>query len=159
MPTQESETPGDSPQVSVVADVNTEPDVILRTLVALANDSKEMEVGVTLHVSGIIVSGSLISYDAYWEAFRVLVHENGSPSVQSFGETFADAITGANRDAELDGNRTAEDDEAGHHEPPNYIHLRDAVVWAPGVEPTLAKTLWRGRLSHVSAWSLGRFGR
>jgi hypothetical protein len=37
-----------------------------------------------------------------------------------------------------------------------YIHLRDATVFAPGAQPTLAKTLWRGRLSHVSGWSLGQ---
>jgi hypothetical protein len=161
MTTQQTEKPGDAPQVSLVRDVNSEPDLILRILVGLVNDAKDMGMGVTLHVSGIIVSGTLISYEAYWEAFRVLVRENGSPDTQPFREAFADGFTGAIMGKDLDGNRkpAAEDDEAGHPEPANFIHLRDAVIWAPGAEPTLAKTLWRGRLSHVSAWSIGTFGR
>lgn len=159
--TQESEKPGDAPQVSLVADVNTGPDVILRILVGLVNDSKDIEMGVTLHVSGIIVSGVLISHETYWEAFRVVMRENGSPDTQAARQTFADAFTAGIMGKDLDGNRepAAEDEEAGHAEPPNHIHLRDAVVWAPGVEPTLPRTLWRGRLSHVSAWSIGTFGR
>ena len=159
MTTEQIEKPGDAPQVSLVADVNAAPDVVLRILVGLVNDSKDWEMGITLHVSGIIVSGSLISYEAYWEAFRVLVRENGSPDTRTSRESFADAFTAAITGTDLDGNRepAAEDEEAGHSEPPNHIHLRDAVVWVPGVEPTLPKTLWRGRLSHVSAWSIGTF--
>lgn len=160
MTTQHTEKPGDAPQVSLVAEVNSQPDVILRALVGWVNDTKETEMGVTLHVSGIIVSGTLISHEAYWEAFRVLMREKGSPDTQSLRETFADAFTGAIMGKDLDGNRepAAEDVEAGHYEPPHFIHLRDAVIWAPGAEPNLPKTLWRGRLSHVSAWSIGTFG-
>jgi hypothetical protein len=163
MTTQQTEKPDDAPQVSLVADVNSEPDVILRILVGLVNDSKEMkmEMGVTLHVSGIIVSGLLISYETYWEAFRVLVRENGSPDSQSFREAFADAFTAAITGKDLDGNAepAPEGEETAQPASPMHIHLRDAVIWAPGVEPTLARTLWRGRLSHVSAWSIGTFGR
>lgn len=150
----------DVPQVSYsVEDTNAMPDVVLRALVGLVNDFKDLGMGVTLYVSGTIVSGILISYESYWESFRVFVRENGSPESQAVREAFADAFTATFVGAGHDGNAEPvadEDDEAAP--PPHYIHLRDAVVWAPGVDPTLPKTLWRGRLSHVSAWSIGTFG-
>jgi len=136
------------------------PDVVLRMLVGLVNDS-DLEMGVTLHVSGVIVSGVLISYKSYWEEFRVLVRENGSPESRVAREAFADTFTAAITGASLGPSGVepgVEGEEAAPPAPPNHLHLRDATVWAPGVEPTLAKTLWRGRLSHVSAWSIGTFG-
>jgi hypothetical protein len=162
--TEQIEKPGDASQVRLVEDVNSNPDVILRVLVGLVNDSKDIEMGVTLHVSGTIVCGMLVSYETYWSAFRELVRETGSPETQAVREGFADAFTefllgaGIGPGAEQGDLAGEEDDEAAASALPNYIHLRDAVVRAPGVEPTLAKTLWRGRLSHVSAWSIGTFG-
>lgn len=38
---------------------------------------------------------------------------------------------------------------------PVCIHLRGTTVWTPGVTQPISAGLWRGRLSHVSAWSLG----
>jgi hypothetical protein len=110
--------------------------------------------GVTLHVSGTIVSGELVSYGTFWEEFRTLVKGDGSDAGR---EIFADAFT----DGILDAGgapASAADDEAVLPSAPMYIHLRRAAIWGPGGESALAKTLWRGRLSHVSAWSVGTFG-
>jgi hypothetical protein len=162
--TEQIEKSGDALQARLVEDVNTRPDDVLRFLVDLVNDAKDVEMGVTLHVSGTIVCGVLVSYETYWNAFRELVRKNGSPETQPIREGFADAFTGfllgagIAAGAEQGDLAGEEDDEAAASALPNYIHLRDAVVWAPGVDPTLAKTLWRGRLSHVSAWSIGVFG-
>ncbi len=159
MTTEQIEKPSDAPQVSFVDDVNTRPDDVLRVLVALVNDLKEIELGVTLHVSGTIVSGVLVSYRTYWEAVGTWLRGIGSPGAQAFGDAFTAAILGTNADPEAEqGDSGAEADQDKTAPPPHHIHLRDAVVWAPGADPTLPKTLWRGRLSHVSAWSIGAFG-
>lgn len=165
MTTEQIEKTGDAPQLQLVEDVNTRPDDVLRFLVELVNDSKDVEMGVTLHVSGTIVCGVLVSYETYWQAFGELVRKTGSPETRPMREGFADAFTGfllgggVDSGAEQGDPAADENDGAAASPPPNYIHLRDAVIWAPGVvEPTLAKTLWRGRLSHVSAWSIGTFG-
>ena len=158
--TEQIENPGEPPRVSLVDDINTRPDDVLRFLVDLVNGSKDMGLGVsvTLHVSGTIVCGVLISYEAYWESFRAFLRESGSPEAQAFGDAFTAAILGTEVGPEAGQSDSAtEDEEATTPTPPNHIHLRDAVVWAPGVKPTLAKMLWRGRLSQVSAWSIGTF--
>jgi hypothetical protein len=36
-----------------------------------------------------------------------------------------------------------------------YIHLRAARVFTSGSAQPLPEMLWRGRLSHVSGWSVG----
>jgi hypothetical protein len=38
-----------------------------------------------------------------------------------------------------------------------FIHLKDAYAYAPGAKPLLIG-LWRGRLGHVSGWSVGSYG-
>ena len=37
-----------------------------------------------------------------------------------------------------------------------YVHLSDAWLFSPGTEP-LEIGFWRGRLTHVHAWSLGSY--
>jgi hypothetical protein len=142
------------PEASLVEDVNTRPDDALRLLVHVVNDSGEFELGVpvTLQVSGTIVSGILIPHKAYWEAFRALLQGAGSPS-REIGEAFTAPFFEG-----IEAAKQAEEDGVALP-PPNYIHLRDAVVWTPGVDQPLPKTLWRGRLSHVSAWSIGIYGK
>jgi hypothetical protein len=69
-------------------------------------------------------------------------------SEQSLTESGADQAN----DGEADGTETAESDL------PGFIHLRAATVHAPGTDAVLPETLWRGRLDHVSGWSIGNFG-
>jgi hypothetical protein len=162
--TEQIEKPGDTPQVSRVVDVNTEPDGMLSTFVGLANRI-ELEFGVTLHVSGIIISGTLISFGTYLKSVAESVrmmnappgHETGAESfAASFDHLYEEYQAGI---AEFSSRASGGEDDLPSGQPWDpYIHLRDAVVWAPGAQPTLPKTLWRGRLSHVSAWSIGTFG-
>jgi hypothetical protein len=57
------------------------------------------------------------------------------------------------KDGEVDEAEAAESDL------PEFIHLRAATVHAPGTDAVPPETLWRGRLEHVSGWSIGNFGR
>jgi hypothetical protein len=145
-------------------DVNTEPDSMLSAFVGMANHIG-LEFGVTLHVSGTIVSGTLISFGTYLKSVAESVRMMNAPQGGRAGpESFAAAFDRLSDQhqagiAEINSEASGDEDDLPSGQPWDpYVHLRDAVVWAPGVEPTLPRTLWRGRLSHVSAWSVGTFG-
>jgi hypothetical protein len=53
---------------------------------------KDLEVGVTLHVSGLIVSGLLISQNSYLRTLSELLRENGSSERQPAREALASAF-------------------------------------------------------------------
>lgn len=145
--------PTPAPEPSVVLEVNTEPDILLRALVGTVNQTKDMEIGLTLHVSGLVVSGILISYTSYLQALAALLRENGSPESQAGRDVLASTF-----ELLIDGDgETATDPASQQNEtsPPNHIHLRAATSHSPGSPGYFPKTLWRGRLSHVSAWSMG----
>jgi len=146
--------PTQVPDPNVVLEVNAEPDILLRALVGTVNQAKDMEIGLTLHMSGLIVSGTLISYTSYLQALAALLWENGSPESQAGRDALA-----SNFELLIDGDEeeTATDPATQQNEtsPPSHIHLRAATIHSPGSPGYFPKTLWRGRLSHVSAWTMG----
>ena len=134
------------PELGVVVEVNSVPDSMLRDLVALVDDVKaEGDAGITidltLYVSGLVIPGTLISYRSYVRAFAAQVRRGVPPEFQVLGETLASGV-----ELHIDDEAPARLD---------YIHLRDATVYMPGTPGYVSQELWRGRLSHVSAWSLG----
>ncbi len=140
------------PPVFLTADVNAEPDFdpVLQYMVGKANAANVFELGITLDVSGITISGKLIPYRAYLDALQAEITESGkaSPEKARF-DAFASDFADYDRKAiELNGGEVPDS---------RHIHLKDAVCWAPGSRSTLPVGLWRGRLSHVSGWSLGEF--
>jgi hypothetical protein len=143
------------PEQGTVVEANAGPDPLLLDLVRVANyyaraEDVEVDIGLTLHVSGVVVSGDLISYDSYLKALAARLREDGPPECRAEREAFARVIDGGR------GISTDPADREGGAAPPYYIHLRAAVIHSPGGPGRLPRTLWRGRLSHVSAWSLGR---
>jgi hypothetical protein len=144
----------------VVVEVNAEPDILLRNLVSLVNNVKDGsvlidEIGLTLHVSGLIVSGDLISYENYLAGLAALLRGNGSPDSQAVREAFASTFELLAYDNEVTGTG-AESDRPDETPAPSYIHLRAATIDSPAHPGYFPRTLWRGRLAHVSAWSMGR---
>jgi len=132
------------------------PDRLLMGLVEAVN-TLDMELGVTLHVSGVIVSGTLISGSKFMgqvaQALKEAAASQNAPSAEGLAEGFA-AVAGSYRQwAQHEREKTRDDDEA-LRPLTQYIHLQDAEVRAPG-EPPFPGMLWRGRLAHVSGWSFG----
>ena len=115
------------------------------------------EIGITLHVSGEIVSGLMIPLTDYLDEMAALVRDNGSPESAAarggLAEVFSLAAAESRPAADAD---LAELIDTAPE--PAFIHLRQATVHAPGSDAVLPATLWRGRLDHVSGWSLGNFG-
>lgn len=100
-----------------------------RVLLLLANAVNKgiPEVGITLNVGGLIISGTMISNKKYWDetqpAFRDMLKESGE---------------------ELD-----KPDEMG------YIHLRDAMFINAGEDPVPTSGMWwRGKIKSVDGFSL-----
>lgn len=136
------------------------PDHLLMALVNSAN-TLDMGVSVTLHVSGLVVSGMLISGSKFFDQVALALRQPAAGESTNAAEAVAEAfeyVAMSYRD-EAERKRRRERSEGGNETAPHpveYIHLQDAVVYAPGGAP-LPGTLWRGRLAHVSGWSFGTF--
>ena len=133
------------------------PDRFLLTLINIVDADGELEVGITLYVSGVIVSGLLISARRYFELLNEAVQTDGSQEGAGLREALGDALTDVGESYRAAGLNI--EAEAGQVALEllltSYIHMRNAEVHAPGGPGHLAPALWRGRLSHVSGWSLG----
>jgi hypothetical protein len=129
----------DSPEET--ADLDPSVDWLLRTMVRAANAGPASgQQSVTLCVKGLVVTGRIISADAYLK------------QVFDVGKTPAE-------DQTSDQSAIAEalEDAASKPTPlPEYIHLQNAQVYVGNaVVPTTGGTLWRGRLREVDGFSLG----
>ena len=136
------------------------PDRFLLTLVNIVDTDGELEIGMTLHVSGVIVSGLLISGRRYFELLNEAVQPGGAQESAGLREALGDALTGVGESYGAYEFNAVTDPEQVALELflTSYIHMRNAEVHAPGGPGHLAPVLWRGRLSHVSGWSVGVLG-
>lgn len=121
------------------------PDVQLQMLVRLVGQDAEAALPITLVIGGGFLHGDLISH-ASWRAdwARTLrgIDGPGAQVLEQFPEQVDEAVA----------------DRHGYQGPrrlPQWIHLRDATGIA-GTSGTVVLPLWRGRLTDVSGWSLGR---
>lgn len=135
-----------------VEDINTAPDPTLVMVVALIDAAKTLEIGMTLHVSGVVISGVLVSETSFGEYLRDWLTQIGGPEVGESVTRLAASLSSL-REAESPEVAELEDELSGGGA--WFIHLRDAKVFTSGSDRPLPGMLWRGRLSHVSAWSPG----
>jgi hypothetical protein len=125
-------------------------DWFLQTIVAYANVG--FEIGLTLMVGGLTVSGVLISGKKYFEELGESVRAAKSQSPEMMN-TLAETWSSFSRIYEKP--EGASDDWL--LPPASYIHLRSAYVFAPGAGhlPTGKGTLWRGRVAAVDGFAIG----
>jgi hypothetical protein len=130
-----------------------EPDPALTALVrAVDNVSHGFEVSVTLHVCGVLVCGLMISGRTYFELLQDVLRQADADFLSGWTDAFADRFPAGVSHEDAAGN-----DAPPSKEPPTgFVHLRAATVHAPGATP-LPDMLWRGRLAHVSGWSIGTY--
>lgn len=127
------------------------PDWFLETLVNMVN-GRELEFGITLNVSGFLVSGSLVSGDKYFEGFAS--DFAGAFSEQGVAEGIRSSISKFGDIYQVEGERNPD------IPPPAFIHLKQARFFNTNGSPVPANggVWWRGRLSEVSGFILGRLG-
>jgi hypothetical protein len=140
-------------EVSAPLPAPDEPqDGLLELLASLAGTGAVTEYGITLYVQGLLVTGDLISRERWlseWVEAERAVATDGDRTLSAILQK----TLGWSADPEPD-----EDEEPRRY---GYIHLRRAQVAHPsGFMPTDANgaSLWRGRLSQISAWHVGRLG-
>jgi hypothetical protein len=134
----------------------------LRSLVQLAN-TFGLEQEVVLVLSGVVVSGTLISAKVHFdELAEVLQGEDPDGTLRATlaarfrlrGERLAEWGAGSQL-----GDLDPEEPDAHDLQPmpePDYVHLRNATVvtWPRSGQ---ALPLWRGRLRDVVGWTVGGF--
>lgn len=133
------------------------PDPFLQSLVALANNPG-VGLDVTLLVDGLVVTGETIPHAMFWNE-QADDMEGWTPGASTDADSADVALMAAKAFAEVFRGRANEaaalaEDESESAFLPRYIHLRNATIHSPGQVRNVG--LWRGRLSAVSGWSLGR---
>ncbi|WNI24175.1 hypothetical protein [Streptomyces sp. ITFR-16] len=119
------------------------PDLQLQLLIQLLDRETRSGLPLTLTIPAGVLHGEVIGHEAWkaeWSRSLRQVEGEGSNLMAEFPETVDQGIS------EL---------QAARPGLPRWIHLRDATLIFGGTAP-LRLPLWRGRLSDVSGWALGR---
>lgn len=131
---------------------DTAPDNVFELIVHVANTS-DLEMNVTLHVNGQVITGKLISGATFWsESAQDIRARTEGPS-----ELTEAMATSMERVADEYRSTYAEDTSVEEGNPPMtaFVHLRDArTITAQGPIPTQGG-LWRGRLASVDGFTFG----
>lgn len=124
-------------------------DHMLQWLVQLANDGG-YQIPITLNVSSGLLTGTLISGQAFWEDWKSKMMP-GVPAehVPVIAESFDGVISDYDLDREV-----SESEQA-----PIYIHLKDAKFVQGSEYSPISGTYWRGRISSVDGYFFGSLGR
>ena len=131
---------------SGAARVPMESDRLLQTL-ALVPEKTSIELGITLNLDGLLVTGFIISQEVYFEQLTEGVRKtNADDEMKSLLEDFLSQL----KDPIIEG--TADKGTF-----PRFIHLRDAKLYPSEGQgmPSLGSTLWRGDIDSVSGFCLG----
>lgn len=107
---------------------------------------------ITLQVSGMLVSGTLISGGKYFEEFAAQFAGGFKNNIE-LSESFHKLISSYKKVYDV-----APEEESASS-PPNFVHLRNAQFYQPGQTPLPAKqgVLWRGRVAEIGGFALGSF--
>lgn len=135
-----------TPSHAQMSDEEPAKDWLLAMLVGLANDIG-LEISITVIADGATISGRLVSMQQWLHlnAARLPQGEVAQVMAENFRELAESLVT-----------KTDATDEAT--EMPSFVHLAGAqLVTGKTLVPNDANLLWRGRLSHISGWSLGAF--
>jgi hypothetical protein len=127
--------PDDAQRVLGVEDFYGRPDNALEILVAAVNRAQSIEIGVTLHVSGLVVSGLLISGQSFFDLLGRWLAETGSSENAPIREALAGWPAHFVERYRADERRPDDSEDHGEGRPPRtitYIHMRDASVVGPG---------------------------
>lgn len=129
--------------------LTVETDWLLQSLVSTANEAG-LQIGITLQVSGMLVSGILISGKQYFEGFS---NELSAFFIKNPEEANAIKASFSAFDEIYD----QRNEEAPDRFDPQYIHLKDARYFNTAGNPIPGNRglWWRGRICEVGGFTLG----
>ncbi|MBF9131691.1 hypothetical protein I0C86_22375 [Plantactinospora sp. S1510] len=127
----------------------TRPDLALQILARIAQEDK-VSIGVTLNVSGGIVTGTVIGRDRWFRELGDFVEAStDTPEARSLADYLGELMSGIAKPDD-------DDDQVVATLRYGYIHLVNArYVSGSRVMPSQGSTLWRGRLSEIAGFSIG----
>ena len=128
------------------------PDPMLKAIAAVPERSA-LELGVTLNVKGLIITGFVISQKTY---FDTLITGLGEVSQDSEVKSSLQHFLGELKDKLVPANPSA---SSKPDQPvlPEFIHLRSVKIYPSEGRgmPTYGDALWRGQLDAVDGFTLG----
>jgi len=115
-----------------------------------------IERGITLLIGGTLVTGTLISASRYFEMTAIdYERKDGEPENNIFANTIRDRAKRIQKTFELQSEVEPADDEVDVG--PSYIHLKNAhYVTGGNIIPANGSVLWRGKISSVDGFHIGR---
>ncbi|SFE92600.1 gas vesicle accessory protein GvpU [Alteribacillus iranensis] len=118
-----------------------EKDSILQLLIETVNAQDDYFLDITLNVNGTHVSGTMIPASDY---------------LSELANEFTDDETESSIHEQLV--RASESLDSNSHTEANYIHLKEANLFSESGAsfPSKGSVLWRGRLSEVDGFFLGK---
>lgn len=126
-------------------------DAILYTLISLVNNEEYgVELGVTVSVKGTVISGLLVGYDKYLKGIEETFNIPGNEAAQSIGKVFGLLSEQLHEDTDEQEN---EEDKSE----PQFIHLKDAIIFNSNLPINSQGVWWRGKLSSIDGFSFGNF--
>jgi len=155
-PSDPAQTAIEKSQVNIKQAIDGQSiDWFLQNLVSLVNTTP-LEVGITLNVSGSLISGVLIGGKKYFELFAKEISDNfpieDGPDGLKSRELLYDAYAQFG-----DIYNISSEDKINKNSPPQYIHLLNSRNYsADGAIPSNLGVLWRGKINAVSGFSLGQ---
>ncbi len=118
---------------------------------------REVRLGVTVTVDGVVVTGTLIGTLAYCRALadQFASSTGGTEMDDMFAESFRDLVDDAAGVAR--GDRRDPPDAASYARSVTFLHLSDARYVGPSGLLPLGRNglLWRCPVSDISSWSIG----
>jgi len=159
----ESQVTSMSPQTEHRPENKAELDWFLQSVVDMANYGTA-EIGVTLCVGGLIISGKLVGGDKYFagvaEEWKEGMAKGGSKDADEWREIISryGDIYRKPRDKMLAAYKEGREPEpVSDANQPHFVHLKGARIFFPGERPIPSNTgvWWRGRLEAVDGFSLG----
>jgi len=122
-------------------------DDLLKALV-MVPERTSLEIGITLNVNGLLVTGFMISQQTYFDELTEQINSNktDSETQSSLSKFFG----------ELKDTLLAKSASDGNYFAP-FIHLRDVKIYPSEGKgmPTFGHALWRGDIRAVNGFSLG----
>ena len=116
----------------------------------------ELSLPITLNVSGVLISGHMVSGHKYFEGFANDL-KNGMYNIkEENAEKFISPFRKLG-DIYSTDKREHEDEPDQPRSLPKFIHLKDARIFHPNSQPIPANrgVWWRGRLEAIDGFILG----
>jgi hypothetical protein len=121
---------------------------MLQALAEVAERSP-LELGVTLNIKGLIITGFIISQSNYFESLISGLKDTDQDS--EIKDSLLEFLSG------LKEKLAAKSEQKNSHEFPRFIHLRNVKIYPSEGRgmPTYGDALWRGIIDSVDGFSLG----